>query len=817
MFKNNLKIALRNLLRQKVYSLINIIGLAVGVASCLLIALFIKNEFSYDKFFNDHDRIYRMVLERKYPNHSTFYAIIPNSFEDAAKRDFAEIEESTQAFRFTDVNLSYTNDRNELIQFDEELVLVADSTFFKVFQFTFSKGDASRVLKQANEIVVTQDFAKRYFGDADPIDKLIRGAQQDFKVVGVVNDVPENSHFKFSAILSALTFPFNAQENYTGFNTYTYFKLRPGASPQELESKIPKLVDTYAAAQIERNLGKSWEEYKREGNGYRYFLQPLASIHLDPTHLEAQMKVGGNLTSVYIMIAVAVLILAIACINFMNLATARSAERAREVGVRKVMGSVRPQLITQFLTEAFVLSAIGVGGALVMMQMSLPFFNSLIGKQLDLTFDPYSVGVLILLTAVVGMLAGLYPAFVLSSFNPVVVMKGKFTGSSSGKWIRNGLVVFQFWISIVLMIGTLVIGKQMNFMQEKSLGFDKEQVLVVERGFFLNRQQAQTFIDEIKALPEVERASGAFALPGREDNFFGAFFQPEGSSEILTVKSMVVSDELLETLGMEFVDGKSFSIQTQDSLSILINETAARILGFDDPIGRKLIFSNQGPEGNVLIPYTITGVVKDFNFMSLRDQVTPLVIQSNETFPQNNPGQAYFAARIKAGQIPAAIRSIEAKWKQIAPDQAFKYSFLNEDLKQLYLAEQQAGELFSVFAGLALVVACIGLFALSAYITTLRTKEIGVRKVLGASVTSVLVLLSVDFSRMIFIAYLLAMPVAWYVMENWWLQNFAYRVDIGVGILLVSGVVAFLIAGLTISYQAIKAATGDPVKALRYE
>jgi putative ABC transport system permease protein len=274
----------------------------------------------------------------------------------------------------------------------------------------------------------------------------------------------------------------------------------------------------------------------------------------------------------------------------------------------------------------------------------------------------------------------------------------------------------------------------------------------------------------------------------------------------------------LETLGMEFVDGKSFSIQTQDSLSILINETAARILGFDDPIGRKLIFSNQGPDGNnILIPYTITGIVKDFNFMSLRDQVTPLVIQSNETFPQNNPGQAYFAARIKAGQIPAAIRSIEAKWKQIAPDQAFKYSFLNEDLKQLYLAEQQAGELFSVFAGLALVVACIGLFALSAYITTLRTKEIGVRKVLGASVTSVLVLLSVDFSRMIFIAYLLAMPVAWYVMENWWLQNFAYRVDIGVGILLASGAVAFLIAGLTISYQAIKAATGDPVKALRYE
>jgi putative ABC transport system permease protein len=818
MLKNNLKIALRNLLRQKIYTFINVAGLAVGVASCLLIVLFIRNEFSYDKFFDDHDRIYRMVLERKYPNHSTYYAIIPHSFEDVARRDFAEIEESTEAFRFTNVNFSYTNDRDEPVQFDEEMVLVADSTFFNVFHFSFVQGDASRVLKQANEMVVTREFAQRYFGATDPIDKLVRGAQQDFKVVAVLDDVPENSHFKFSAILSALTFPFAAQENYTGFNAYTYFKLRPGTSPRALESKIPTLVDTYAAAQIERNLGKSWEDYKREGNGYRYFLQPLTSIHLDPTHLEAQMKVGGNITSVYIMIAVAVLVLAIACINFMNLATARSAERAREVGVRKVMGSVRSQLVKQFLTEAFVLSAIGVGGALLIMQLSLPLFNSLIDKKLVLSFDPLSVGVLVLLTAVVGLLAGLYPAFVLSSFNPVVVMKGKFTGSNRGKWIRNGLVVFQFWISIVLMIGTLVIGKQMNYMQEKSLGFDKEQVLVVERGFFLNRQQASTFIDEINALPEVERASGAFALPGREDNFFGAFFQPEGSSEVLTVKSMVVSDGLLETLGVEFVDGKSFAIETQDSLSILINETAARILGYDDPIGRKLTFSNQGPDGNnILIPYTITGIVKDFNFMSLRDQVTPLVIQSNETFPPDNPGQAYFAARIKAGQIPSAIRSVEAKWKQIAPDQAFRYTFLNEDLKQLYLAEQQAGRLFSVFAGLALVVACIGLFALSAYITSLRTKEIGVRKVLGASVSSVVVLLSKDFTKMIVVAYLLAVPLAWYVMEHWWLQNFAYRIQISAWIILTSGVVALVIAWLTVSYQSIKAATSDPVKSLRYE
>lgn len=429
-------------------------------------------------------------------------------------------------------------------------------------------------------------------------------------------------------------------------------------------------------------------------------------------------------------------------------------------------------------------------------------------------FDLSTTLVLVLLVVFVGLLAGIYPSFVLSSFNPVVVMKGNFTGHQQGKWIRNGLVVFQFWISIMLMIGTLVIQKQMKFMSQKSLGFDREQMLVVENGFNLAPQKMATLIEEIKRMPEVELAAGSFAMPAHEGDFFGIQFQPEGSSEILTTKTMIVADGLAETLGFELLEGRWFSKETNDSLSIMLNEAAVKVMGLEKPIGRKLIDIQDRPEGNISVPYVITGIVKDFNFISLRDKVTPLVIQSNEGF---GGGNQYIVARIKAGQINSAIRSIEAKWKELVPEQSFKFSFLDQTIQAQYKSELQSGKLFAVFSVLAIFVACIGLFALSAYITTLRTKEIGVRKVLGASVGGVVFLLSKDFSKMILISFVLAVPVAWYVMEHWWLQNFAYRITMSVWIFLISGASAFLIAWLTVSYQSIKAAIQNPVNSLRSE
>ncbi len=815
MWKNNLKIALRNLSKQKVYTMINVMGLSVGIASCLLILLFVQNEFSFDRFVKDNDRIYRMVLERIYPNHSTFYAIIPHSFGDVAKSNFEDIEESTTALGFTDFSLTYKNRLEEEVQFDEEHVLAADSSFLRIFDFELIKGSREKILSQANEIVVTEEFSERYFKAEDPIGKTVRAGELEFTVSGVMEDVPENSHFKFSALLSAYTFPFFSRENFTGFSSFTYFKLKDGVDPDALEAKIPSLVDTYAAAQIERELQQSWEEYSNAGNGYRYYLQPLSKIHLDPQYLEVQMKAGGNIVSVYILIFVGFLILGIACINFMNLSTARSAERAKEVGVRKVMGSLRHQLMGQFLTEALVISAVGVLIALIIASISIPFFNDLTERSLSLPFNLSWVLGLLALIVFVGLLAGIYPAFMLSSFNPVQVMKGKFTGSQKGKWIRNGLVVFQFWISIVLIIGTLVIRKQMDFMQNKSLGFDKEQILVVERGFSLEEQSLETFLGEVRRLPEVQQAAATFAIPGKENSFFGIQFQPVGSAEILTTKSMVVFDLMPETLGLELVDGKWFSEDTNDSLYVVLNETAVKVLGIDDPIGSRLINNQETPDGNIQIFYTIIGIVKDFNFISLRDEITPLVMQSNEAFG-NGVGQ-FVVAKIKPDQVASAINSIAAKWKEVAPEQAFKFSFLNENLDTQYRAEQQTGMMFSIFSMLAIFVSCIGLFALSAYITSLRTKEIGVRKVLGASVTGVVLMLSKDFTKMILLAFILAAPVAWYMMEKWWLENFAYSIDVTLGIVAASGLFVLIIAWLTVSYQSLKAAVANPINSLKTE
>ncbi len=813
MFRNNLKIALRNLLKQKIYSSINVAGLAVGIASCLLIMLYVQHEFSYDKFFQDHERIYRMVLERKYPNHSTYYAIIPHSFQGIISKEFPEVESSTNVFGFTNFTLSYKNERDEVKQFDEEFVLSSDTSFLRMFSFPLLKGDRNTALAQANEIVITQALALRYFGNDEPMGKIFTAGDQNFKVVGLLQDVPENSHFKFSAIVSVSTYPFARRENFTSFSVFTYLKLRPGTTPENVEAKMPAIVDKYAAAQIERNLGKSWADYTKEGNGYRYFLQALQSIHLNPINLEAQMKAPGNSTSVYIMIAVAALILIIACINFMNLATARSAERAREVGVRKVMGSFRQQLITQFLTESFMLSFVGVLLSVLMLYALLPYFNELTGKQLTLPFTVNSFSLVLGIALVVGLLAGTYPAFILSSFNPVVVLKGKFTGSQSGKWIRNGLVIFQFWISIMLIIGTLVIQKQMKFMSEKSLGFNKEQVLVVERAFTLG-QLSNTMIEEFRRLPQVVGASGTFALPGDEGNFFGIQFQPEGSSEILTTKSMVVADQLPEVLGMDLVEGRWFAEDTNDSLHLILNEAAVKVLGIENPVGSTLMEVRDGQDGNIFLPIKIIGVVRDFNFMSLRDEVTPLVLQNNESY---GGASQYIAVRLKADQIQEGINAIEAKWKALAPEQSFKFSFLDQNLAAQYVSEKQSGRLFVIFSGLAIFVSCIGLFALSAYITSLRTKEIGVRKVLGSSVSEVVILLSTDFTKMILLAFVLAAPVAWYVMEHWWLQNFAFRIPIDAGIFVLAGVSALLIAWLTVSYQSIKAAIQNPIGALRSE
>lgn len=826
MFKNYFRIAFRSLLKQKAYSFINITGLAVGIASCLLIVLFIVDEFSYDKFHANSDRLYKFVLERKYPNHSTNYAVVPHSFGDVMPKDYPEVEQVVRMSALINNQVvTHQTESGELIQFEEDYLLAADSNFFDVFSIKLLKGESKKVLKNLTDVVITEATAKRYFGDADPIGKRFKiFGNQDFSVTGICENVPENSHLTFDFLVrwDPLNFA-GRREVFTSFTAHVYLLLAPGADAAQLEKKFPDMVDRYAAAQIERDLGKSWADYKKEGNGYRYFLQPITSIHLDPTNIEYKMKpVGGDINQVYFLMSVAILIVAIACINFMNLATARSAERAREVGVRKTMGSLKSQLINQFLIESILITFIATFLAIVLVQLAIPSFNALTTKNLSIPFSPLLAGSLILLAVVVGLMAGSYPAFILSAFNPVVVMKGNFAANTKGAWLRNGLVVFQFLISIVLIVGTLVVRDQMAFMQNKSLGYEKDHVMIIDRAFQA-RNKIETFKDELESIPGVTVAASSTSMLGNNNDFFGAQYQPEGSSEILTTKTCFIDDELADAVNFQFLKGHGFAEQTNDSLSIIVNETAVKTMELgDDPIGKRLIQTDRNDDGNVKFTFTIIGVIKDFNFQSLRDKITPLTIQSTEFF---NGGGRYVYLRLDTDEVGPIIKAAEEKWKSVidltrqpgeTAEQPFKYSFLDEDLEANYEAERRAGTLFGIFSTLAIVIACVGLFGLAAYTANLRTKEIGVRKVLGATVTSVLVLLTRDFTKLILIAFVLSIPLSLYLM-NKWLEGFAYRVDLNAWTFVVAGALAVAVAWLTVSYQSIKAALKNPVNSLRSE
>ncbi len=811
MIRNFILVAFRSLVKQKVYSAINILGFATSISACILILLYAHHEVTYDKFYSKADRIYKMAVERIYPDHRTFFATVPHSFGDVMKKDFPEVERTLQvnASR-TPILVSYQSSATEIKSFEEDHFIMADSTFFKFFDLEMTIGDRDSVLTKAGQVVITEACALKYFGKENPIGKTIGADANSYTVSGVCKNLPGNSHLQFDLVCSKEGFPNFGTADYTSFSSHVYVELKPGASAKDLEAKFPQMVDTYAAPHIERDLGKSWADYKKAGYGYRYFLQPLTAIHLDPTNLEYTITTSGNRDYVYILFFISLLILAIACINFMNLATARSAERAREVGVRKALGSDKRQLVQQFLTEAVLVSFIATAVALLLAQLMLPAFNQLAAKQLTLFLNLKNIFTLIGFAFLVGILTGLYPAFVLSSFNPVLVMKGNFTGSSKGAWMRNGLVVFQFMVSIMLMVGTLVVTQQMNFMQSKKLGFDKDQVVMVERLFSM-RENTNPYIDQIKQNASVINAAKTSAILGKSNTFFGEQFQVEGSSEILTVKYMAADDQFAKTIGFEMKEGHFFSEETIDSLSIIINEKAAKLLGLGNPIGRRLTTHDQNQDGTFTNhTFNIIGVVSDFHFQSLRDEITPLVIYSMEFFRF----QPFLAVKIKGINLQATIAQLENKWKELAPGKPFRYSFLDEQLKNVYAEEKRAGDLFSVFSTLAIIIACVGLFGLSAYTANLRTKEIGVRKIMGASVVGVTILLSKGFTKLVVIAFVLAMPLSWWAMNNW-LQNFAYRIALGPLPFVLAGVASVSIAWITVSYQSIRAALVNPVNSLR--
>lgn len=817
MIKNYFKIAFRNLIKRKGFSLLNILGLTTGMSVCLLIILFIQSELGYDRHNKKADQIYRVALERYYPGRSTSYAIIPQSFAGAIKSEYPEVLESTRLYNFAGAGnfILRIGDKT----FEEKNVLAADSNFFRIFTCNLLYGNPATALEKPNSAVINESTAKKYFGSANAaFGKTFETDGNDntltYVITGVVTDWPDNSHFLFDMLLSTSTFSFTREPNFINFAAHTYLLLNPNSSYRALESKLPGLVKKYVSGEINRVFNQSWEDFQKAGNGYRYFLQPLTRIHLI-SHLEAEMRPNGSMTAVYIFGVVAVFILFLACINFINLSTARSVERAREVGIRKTFGSERKALIGQFLMESVLISVISMILAFGLTLLLLPLFNTVAGKHLTVAWFLQPVWLLLLPAFVIitGIIAGLYPAFVLSSFNPIMVLKGRFKSNRYGLALRNGLVVFQFTVSVILIISTIVVNRQMNYMLGNKLGFKKDHVIVVERTDLVNNQ-LPAFKNELLAIPGLQSASGTSAMPG-DLNFFGTSWQEVGNKP-MTGRGIIVDEDFENTMGMELKEGRFFSKDfSTDTLSLVLNERAVKELGLTKAIGARLTSPDgffNAPDGSAYT-YTVVGVVKDFHYHSLHEPISPLVMMNSKKFNGQSP---LVALRITGNNFKTAIAGIEAVWKKFVKQAPFHYYFLDQSLAAQYKAEQTTQEIFTIFSALAIFIACIGLLGLAVYSTQQRTREIGIRKVLGASTSNIVKMLSVNFLKLVFIATLVAFPIAWWAMHTW-LQDFAYRVNIGWWVFAIAAGLSVFIALVTMSFQAIKAALANPAESLRSE
>jgi putative ABC transport system permease protein len=815
MFRNYWKVAIRSLLKRKGYTLINILGLATGMAVCGLIVLFIRSELSYDDFEPNGDRVYRLVLDRQYPGRTTSYAIIPAGIGDAVRKEFPEVAAKTG---FQDA----TNNGKLFIKagdksFEETRVLLADSNFFRVFPTSFPEGEPLTALQKPFTAVLTEQTAKRYFGSpAASIGKVLEAeGDQHFTVTAVCKNLPDNSHMAYDLLLSAASFPVR-EPNYIGFSDYTYLLLNKDADPAALESKLPAVVEKYVSGVVSRSFGMTYQQFRAAGNGYHYYLQPLRRIHLI-SDLEAELRPNGSLRAIYIFGIIAIFILCIACINFVNLSTARSVERAKEVGIRKTFGSEKRSLVLQFLVESVLVSLLGVLLSFLLMWLLLPLFNQLSGKDLSLHLylEPARLGLLILFGAVVGLVAGIYPAFVLSSFQPIKVLKGKLKTTRYGAALRNGLVIFQFAISIVLIICTITVNRQMQYMLGDRLGFRKDHIIEIERTDLVgNRTDA--FRNQLAGIAGVEMVSGANNLPGGRF-FFGTTFQPYGGHQSVTGRGIIVDDKFADLLGLEMKEGRFFSRDfPTDSLAVILNESAVAALGLKDPIIGSRLTSPDGlfnaPDGTPNV-YTVIGVVRDFNYQTLHVAIAPLFFADAIKFGKVTP---LTAVRVKGDQFGPTLAAIQQTWRQFVPDRPFHYSFLDQRLADQYKSEQTIRRIFTVFSALAIFIACIGLLGLAAYATQQRIREISIRKVLGAGAGTIAGMLSADFLRLVTISALVAFPFAWIAMHAW-LQSFVYRVDLSWWIFVLAWAVSLAITLLTTGYQAIRAAMTNPVKVLRSE
>jgi putative ABC transport system permease protein len=808
MLFNYLKIALRNIKRQKFYAFINITGLTIGLVTSLLIILYIVDEFSYDRFHKDADRIYRVNLLARMSGQEFNSPFSSAPVASGFMNEISGVQQACRIALWEDIPVEHSEDL-----FTEKTVLVADSNLFSFFSFRLLSGDPKEVLARPNSIVLTETAANKIFGYTGPGDNSCIGQSIEFgndkllcNITGICEDPPSNSHFHFTMILSMESWDYSHNPVWVSNSLNTYIKLQEDATRENIESQITELVKKHIGPQAQQYLGISFEEFLDKGGLYGFYLQPLTEIHFSPDP-DLHLEPGGNMKTIYLLIGIVVFIVIIACINFMNLSTARYSGRAKEVGVRKSLGSTSARLRAQFLTESVLYTLISLLLAQIILLVILPQFNILSGKLLNIKtlFNFYYITAIICLVVITGIIAGSYPAFYLTAFKPVEVLRGRIKAGIKSRGIRRILVIFQFTMSTGLIICTLLINKQLRFIQNKDLGFDKNNLIVIKNAESLGASK-NAFKEELLKMAEVEDASISNLVP--PDVSYSDLFRPVGEDTQERGSNYCIADEnLITTLKFTMAEGRFFSKDfSSDINGVVINEAAARLFGFDDPVGEKIqTFWKENNEDK----REIIGVIKDYNFQSLEEEITSLLIFYGKEGDN-------IVVRLTPGEINKKINLIESKWKSFPESGSFDYSFVTDNFRAKFNKEEQLGSIFLVFTILAIVIAALGLLGLASFTSEQRSKEIGIRKAMGASAGEVVQLLSLEYLNLVFISFITASLLS-YLIISWWLNNFAYKVNIGVISFIAGGLITLLVAIVSVSYQSFKAASGNPVDSLRYE
>ena len=796
MLQNYISITLRNLRRQGLYAFLNIFGLSVGIASCLLIVLYIFDELRHDTFHTQANHLYRIVINDYLGGNELQTSLTAPPLAPVAQQEVPELALVVRYYPYE--QLVFNSGKQS---FTENNVAFVGKDFFQMFDYQLLEGDPKTVLKNPNSLVLSESTAKKYFGDYRAVGNLITvGNDETYEVTGIVADPPHHSHLSFDVLASISSLPDDQSQNWVSRHLYTYVLLHEGTQPKVVTDKLNTLIEKYVYAQLNEEYGLDVHSL---GGEYRFALQPITDIHLK-SKLLGDLKPGGSISTLYVLGAIAFFVLMIACVNFMNLSTARYMRRAREVGVRKTLGSTRQALIIQFLSEATVMSLLATMLAVVWALLALPSFNVVAGKKVphEIFTEWWLIAGLGVLVLMVGVLSGSYPAFFLSGFRPTEVLKGGWVVRKGSAPIRNVLVVFQFAISIGLIICTALAYQQVAYTRSKDLGFDKEHVMAISHMGVLG-EKALSIKQEISRHSMVLETSITSNIIAR--SYSGTKFWPKSSHRDQMLYWYTADYDYLETMGIALADGRNFSREfSTDSSGVLLNEAAVRAFGLEDPIGAEIAYDE-----NETGLYRVLGVMKDFNFESLHHEIKPLAVFLYESGP-------FLLVRFAPGNIAQQVHEVENTWQERVPDTPFEYTFLDEEFDLKFRTEKRLSRVFMVFTILAVVVACLGLLGLAAYAAEQRTKEIGVRKTMGASTSNVVWLLSKDFTRLVLLAFGVSVPIAYFAMQAW-LNQFAFRIEVGVMPFLLAGAGALLLAWLTVSILAIKAARSNLAEVLRPE